>query len=318
MVFLGFWLDSRTLLTSLPVSKIQSVQWTIRRILAQEQVILKLSQLLGSTISTHPVILPAPLLLLPFGESQDNSSEAQSELQHSGDNIGWDEEKANLVAPTITQTQWQVNAGNSGTWWWSPMHQHWVGEQTSRTPVQKDHGHGKRKPATSTTSSCWQQFYPWRPLSLTCITKQSSWGYTVWQQLPFSTEWGGGDSFSPTLQCSSANLEMVFGEKYIHPCKTPPRETQCESRLALSACTGLQRLADAPANFPPTSGQAGPLLNRSVCIPHECPAPNLLQLEAGSISSSNQCHGRIIILTCSHSLAASWRKSTGRIWRQWQ
>ena len=62
VVFLGFCLDSRTLLISLPTSKIQSVQRMIREILAQGQVtVLKLSQLLGSMISTHPAILPAPL-----------------------------------------------------------------------------------------------------------------------------------------------------------------------------------------------------------------------------------------------------------------
>ena len=42
-----------------------------------------------------------------------------------------------------------------------------------------------------------------------------------------------GDSFSPTLQSGSTNLEMMLGEECIDPCRTSPRETQCDSRLAL-------------------------------------------------------------------------------------
>ena len=58
----------------------------------------------------------SPIVLLPIGESQDNSSETRSELQQGGDNLGQDEAGSNLVAPTTIQTQRQVYAGNSGTW----------------------------------------------------------------------------------------------------------------------------------------------------------------------------------------------------------
>ena len=62
VIFLGFCPDSRTMLISLPIPKIQSIQRLIREILPQGQAtILKLSQLLGSMISTHPAVLAAPL-----------------------------------------------------------------------------------------------------------------------------------------------------------------------------------------------------------------------------------------------------------------
>ena len=62
VIFLGFCLDSRTMLISLPTPRIQSIQRLIRETLAQGQAtILKLSQLLGSMVSTHPAVLAAPL-----------------------------------------------------------------------------------------------------------------------------------------------------------------------------------------------------------------------------------------------------------------
>ena len=64
VIFLGFCLDSRTMRISLPTPRIQSIQRLIRETLAQgelEATILKLSQLLGSMVSTHPAVLAAPL-----------------------------------------------------------------------------------------------------------------------------------------------------------------------------------------------------------------------------------------------------------------
>ena len=62
VIFLGFCLDSRTVLISLPTPRIQSIQCLIRETLAQGQAtILKLSQLLGSMVSTHPAVLAVPL-----------------------------------------------------------------------------------------------------------------------------------------------------------------------------------------------------------------------------------------------------------------
>ena len=62
VIFLEFCLDSRTMLISLPTPRIQSVQLLIRETLAQGQAtILKLSQLLGSMISTHQGVTAAPL-----------------------------------------------------------------------------------------------------------------------------------------------------------------------------------------------------------------------------------------------------------------
>ena len=64
VIFSGFCLDSRTMQISLPATRIQSIQRLIRETLAQgdlEATILKLSQLLGSMVSTHPAVLAAPL-----------------------------------------------------------------------------------------------------------------------------------------------------------------------------------------------------------------------------------------------------------------
>lgn len=60
--FLGFLLDSRTMTISLPCSKIQTIQSLVREIWDQDRVsVLKLSQLLGMLVATHPAVLPAPL-----------------------------------------------------------------------------------------------------------------------------------------------------------------------------------------------------------------------------------------------------------------
>ena len=57
-----FCMDSRTMVISLPTPRIQSVQLLIRETLVQGQAsILKLSQLLGSMVSTHQAVLGAPL-----------------------------------------------------------------------------------------------------------------------------------------------------------------------------------------------------------------------------------------------------------------
>ena len=62
IIFLGFLLDSCTMTISLPSSKIQTIQSLVRVISDQDQVsVLKLSQLLGTLVSSHPAVLPAPL-----------------------------------------------------------------------------------------------------------------------------------------------------------------------------------------------------------------------------------------------------------------
>ena len=48
-------------------------------------------------------------------------------------------------------------------------------------------------------------------------------------------------------------------------------------------------MAATPSDLPTTSRQAGPFLNRPLCVMHKYSAFNLLQLETGSISNSNRC-----------------------------
>ena len=79
-------MNSCTMLISLPTPRIQSIQLLIRETLAQGQAsILKLSQLLGSMVSTHQAVLGAPLHYhLLHGESH---TKTQSQLQHCSDNL---------------------------------------------------------------------------------------------------------------------------------------------------------------------------------------------------------------------------------------
>ena len=86
VTFLRFCMDSHTMLIFLPTPRIQSVQLLIRETLAQGQAsILKLSQLLGSMVSTHQAVLGAPLHYhLLHGKSH---TKTQSQLQHCSDNM---------------------------------------------------------------------------------------------------------------------------------------------------------------------------------------------------------------------------------------
>ena len=88
----------------------------------------------------HPAVLPAPLYSYYHHLERTkvaNSSEAQSELQHSGNNpwTRW--------GKWLQQPQQQVNASNMDRWQ-SPTHQHWViGEKISTTPAQEDMDTGR-------------------------------------------------------------------------------------------------------------------------------------------------------------------------------
>ena len=99
----GFMYHADLLANSLPTPRIQSVQLLIRETLAQGQAsILKLSQLLGSMVSTHQAVLGAPLHYhLLHGESH---TKTQSQLQHCSDNLRQHEPP---------QTQRQVDANTA-------------------------------------------------------------------------------------------------------------------------------------------------------------------------------------------------------------
>ena len=230
----------------------------------------------------------SPTALPPLGESQDYSTKTQSQLQHSGDNLRQHEAGFNLVVPRTPQTQWQVNANsavghgdrirciNAGLGSESQQHQHRRTMGTTREviPHQLPRVTGS---IFGPQDLCHQHIQQGnspeiRQCDSHCLPQQN-----------------GGDPFRDTLQSGSAHLGMVLGEEYIHPCRTPTREAECQSRLALTTHTGLQRLAATPSDLPTTSGQAGPFLNRPVCVTHKYSAFNLLQLETGSISNSNRC-----------------------------
>ena len=289
VIFLGFCLDSRTMLISLPTPRIQSIQRLIRETLAQGQAsILKLSQLLGSMVSTHPAVLAAPLHYRHLERAKITA------LKHS--------HNYNTVVTTSDNMRQDL------TWWFQELPRH---NGRSMQIVQWDMviesdastlGWGASLNNTSTGG-------PWAPqersyhinylellaafLALKTFAT-NTYNKAILLRLDNVTAIAflnrmGGDPFRDTLQSGSAHLGMVLGEEYIHPCRTPTREAECQSRLALTTHTGLQRLAATPSDLPTTSRQAGPFLNRPVCVTHKYSAFNLLQLETGSISNSNRC-----------------------------
>ena len=249
VIFLGFCLDSHTMLISLPTPRIQSIQHLIRETLTQGQAtILKLSQLLDSMVSTHPAVLAAPL---PLEESQDYSTKTQSQLQHCSDNLRQDEAGSNLVATRTPQTQRQVDAEDTvghgytircidtGLGSESQQHQHGrtMGATREVTPHQLPRVTGS---IPGTQDLCHQHTQQGnspeiRQCDSHCFPQQNG---------------GGGDPFRDTLQSGSAHFGMVLGEEYTHLVRTPTREAECQSRLALTAYTGLQQLAATPSDHP--------------------------------------------------------------------
>ena len=289
VIFLGFCLDSRTMLISLPTPRIQSIQRLIREILAQGQAsILKLSQLLGSMVSTHPAVLGAPLHYRHLERAKITAlkhSQNSNTLVTTSDNMRQD---LTWWFQELPQTQWQVNANSAvghgdrircidaGLGSESQQHQHRRTMGTTREviPHQLPRVTGS---IFGPQDLCHQRIQQGnspeiRQCDSHCLPQQN-----------------GGDPFRDTLQSGSAHFGMVLGEEYIHPCRTPTREAECQSRLALTTHTGLQRLAATPSDLPTTSRQAGPFLNRPVCVTHKYSAFNLLQLETGSICNSNRC-----------------------------
>ena len=90
---------------------------------------------------------------------------------------------------------------------------------------------------------------------------------------------------------------MVLGEKYLYPCRAPPWEAECQSRLPFTTHTRLQRLAVASSDFPTASRQTGPILNRPLCVsmnaqlPTYCSwklDPTAVAIDALSISWRNR------------------------------
>ena len=101
------------MLISLPTPRIQSIQRLIRETLAQgEATILKLSQLLGSTVSTHPAVQAAPLHYCHLERAKITALlKTQSQLQHCSDNLRQHEAGFNLVAPKTPQQKQPSNTG---------------------------------------------------------------------------------------------------------------------------------------------------------------------------------------------------------------
>ena len=60
--FLGFRLDSCSMMISLPARKLSALRKSARQLLAKENMsVRELSQILGTMVASHPAILPAPL-----------------------------------------------------------------------------------------------------------------------------------------------------------------------------------------------------------------------------------------------------------------
>ena len=82
---------------------------------------------------------------------------------------------------------------------------------------------------------------------------------------------------------------MVSGKEDSDPCRAHPRGQECQSRLGIPSCQGLQRLEAGSPGVPTAECEAGTILNRPLCFQDEHAAPALLQLETGSRGVVHGC-----------------------------
>ena len=148
----------------------------------------RLNGIYSSSSSSSPTALP------PLGESEDNGTKTQSQLQHCCDNLRQHEAGSNLVAPRTSQTQRQVDANNAvghgdrircidaGLVSESQQHQH--GRIIDTTREVKPH----QLPGVTGSISGPQDFCHQH-------TEQGN-SLEIRQPLPSSTEWG---TYSETL-----------------------------------------------------------------------------------------------------------------------
>ena len=99
----------------------------------------------------------------------------------------------------------------------------------------------------------------------------------------------GRNSLSDLIRPCSPDLGLVHREGPHNSCRTHPGSRELVGRLGVSPCQGLQRLEAEEGNFPTAGRQNRPLLNRSLCLPHQCPTDRLLQLETRSVCSGHRC-----------------------------
>ena len=231
--------------------------------LAQGQAtVLKLLQLLGSMIATHPAILAAPLYYWHLERAKITalkhshnyntvvriSEEMKQNLiwwlqkftQNNGRSMQimqWDM----VIESDASMLGWGANFNNTSTgrpWTQIPPHQ--LLRATSSMASSQDH--------------CQQHTQQGNSLEIRQYDNNG---------LP---QQNGRHTFGKSLQPGSSYLEMVLGEKYLYPCGAPPWEAECQSRLPFTTHTRLQRLAVASSDFPTASRQTGPILNRPLCV----------------------------------------------------
>ena len=218
---MGFCLDSRTYHAYLFANSQDPVHTTPDQRATSPRTSIPFSSYPNSWAQWYPLIQqfwqPHCITTSEVGESR---SKTQSQLQHCSDNLRQDEVGSKLVAPRTLQTQRQVYTNNvvghgdrircinAGLGSESQQHQHGRTMGTTRevTPYQL--------PRVTGSISVPHDLCTHNQTILLRLDNVTA--------IAFLNRMGEGEAFRDTLQSGSAHLEMVLGEEYIHPCRTPP------------------------------------------------------------------------------------------------
>ena len=115
--FLGFNLDSKTMMISLPSQKLTSLVKSVRQLADGTQTPLReIAQVLGTMVAAHPAILPAPLyyrqlewtktFYLNRGHSYDDTVPISEDIQ--SDLRWWIQEASSYNGRPLQITQWNL------------------------------------------------------------------------------------------------------------------------------------------------------------------------------------------------------------------
>ena len=286
--FLGFCIDTRNMMLSLPHRRLHSLQMLARQILAQKKATIRLlARLLGMMVAAHPAVLPAPLHFrsLERVKMQAARRDPTYTLVVS-------------IPPTVEmELEWWVQTSQKHNGrplqirQWDLMIETCIpdgmGNQLSRT---QHRGPLDRRGAKSAHQllrahgclPCTESLPP-QPGTIVHPTPP---GQYHSDSLPESD---GRYSLTPSLEASSGDMRMVHSERIHNPCRAPPGDGEHQGRLVVTSPEGFKRLETEQASVPGAGEQAWAFLHRSIRLKNKYPAPGLLQLETQSGSSGGGC-----------------------------
>ncbi len=103
------------------------------------------------------------------------------------------------------------------------------------------------------------------------------------------SEQDGRHTFPIIVEPGTGDLELVHRQEDSYTRRASPRQTQCHSRLGITALNRFHRL-DAPAgDFSRATNPARAIHDRLICFKDQFPAPSILQLEGRPGSSGSGC-----------------------------